>query len=426
LVGTVLLIIVAGAVVIGSMPPRTLKIAAGEAGGAYHMLALRYQAILARHGVRLEVLETAGSVDNLGRLRDPRSGVSIAFLQSGITSQTEAPGLVSLGSVGYEPVWLFYRGDPTRIRLLKRVAGMRISIGPEGSGTRMLALELLDLLGVRDQGPELLDLQTGSAADALLRGDIDAMFMVAAFDAPVVQRLLTSPQINTASFVRADAHVALRPYLSKLTLPQGVADLRTNRPPHDVTLVAPKTSLVVRETLHPAAQYLLLQAAAEVHSRPALFQQAGQFPAPEPIDFPLSQTASNYYKSGSPLLQRLLPFWVAALVSELLTLLIPLAALAYPLLRLAPGVYGWGMRRRVFRLYGELKFLETQLDARSEAEPVDDLRAALEQLETRANRMHTPTAFAHIVYTLRVHIGLVRDRLARRQPPVPPSLDPAR
>jgi TRAP-type uncharacterized transport system substrate-binding protein len=410
LAGTVL--VLAGAMVVRSLPPRKLTIAAGEAGGAYHEHALRYQAILARHGVRLEVLETTGSVDNLDRLRDPRSGVNVAFLQSGITTQGDALGLASLGSVGYEPIWVFSRGDPARLRSGLR-AGTRMSIGPEGSGTRKLAIELIELLGMRDRGTELLGLHTDAAAEALLRGDIDVMITVAAYSAPVVHRMLTEQGISTASFARADAHVALRPYLSKLVLPQGVADLGRNRPPHDVVLVAPKTSLVVRETLHPAAQYLLLQAAAEVHSRPALFQRAGQFPAAEPIDLPLSDTASNFYKSGSPLLQRLLPFWVAALLTELLTVLIPLLALAYPLLRLAPGIYGWGMRRRVFRLYGELKFLETQLDARGGSELVTDLHEALEQLEARANRMHTPTAFAHIVYTLRLHIALVRDRLER-------------
>jgi TRAP-type uncharacterized transport system substrate-binding protein len=421
----VLVLVVGGVVVARSLPPRTLTIAAGEPGGAYHGHALRYQAILARQGVRLEVLETAGAVDNLERLLDPRSHVSVAFLQSGIASETKAPSLVSLGSIGYEPVWVFYRGAPVRTRLTEPTVGKRVSIGPPGSGTRTLALDLLELLGARGKEAELLDLHAVPAADALLRGEIDAMIEVAGFDAPVVQRLLKSPEINTMSFARADAYVALRPYLSKLILPQGIADLRTNRPPQDLTLVAPKTSLVVRESLHPAAQYLLLQAAAEVHSPPSLFQRAGQFPAPEPIDLPLSDTASNYHKSGSPLLQRLLPFWVAALVTELLTLLIPLVALAYPLLRLAPGVYGWGMRRRVFRLYGELKFLEMQLDARGRSEPVDDLRDALERLEARANRMHTPTAFAHMVYTLRVHIALVRERLARERPPVSQALDAA-
>jgi hypothetical protein len=231
----------------------------------------------------------------------------------------------------------------------------------------------------------------------------------------VVQRLLAAPDLKLASFVRADAHIALRPYLNKLTLPQGIVDMRNNRPPQDVTLIAPKASLVVRESLHPAIQYLLLQAVQEVHSQPRLFQAAGQFPAAEPVDLPLSAPAINYYKSGSPLLQRYLPFWMAALATELLTLLIPLVAVLYPMLRLAPAVYGWGMRRRIFRLYGELKFIEAQLESRDPKAALDDLRVAMDRLELRANHMRTPTAFAHMLYTLRLHVRMVRERLERRQ-----------
>jgi hypothetical protein len=197
-------------------------------------------------------------------------------------------------------------------------------------------------------------------------------------------------------------------------LPQGVADLAHNRPPTDLVLVAPKTSLVVRTDLHPGIQHLLLQAAAEVHANPGLFQRAGQFPAAEPIDLPLSDTARNYYKSGSPFLQRYLPFWIAALVSGLLIVLIPVVGLAYPLLRLAPALYAWGMRRRIYRLYGELRFLEAQLEARDPKAPVDDLLAELDGFERHVNHMRTPLAFAQMFYTLRHHISLVRARLERR------------
>jgi len=198
-----LLVAVAGGIVVGSLPPRTLTMAAGEPGGAYHAYALRYRAILAQHGVRLDVLETGGALDNLDRLRDPSSGVSVAFLQSGITSEADAPGLVSLGSVGLEPVWVFYRGDAADVPLLAWSHGERIAIGPPGSGTHKLSRELLDLLGVQTQAVELLDRPLTSAADALLRADIDAMFAVTAFEAPVVQRLLTSPQIRGTGGRRA-------------------------------------------------------------------------------------------------------------------------------------------------------------------------------------------------------------------------------
>jgi len=151
-----------------------------------------------------------------------------------------------------------------------------------------------------------------------------------------------------------------------------------------------------------------------VHAAPGPFQRAGQFPAAEPIDIPLSETAGNYYKSGSPFLQRYLPFWLAALASQLLIVLIPLVGIAYPLLRVGPALYGWGMRRRIYRLYGELKFVDAQLDARDAKAPVDDLLAEINRLEDHVNRMRTPLAFAQMLYTLRHHISLVRARLEKR------------
>jgi TRAP-type uncharacterized transport system substrate-binding protein len=396
-----------------SMPPRRLTMATGTAGGAYDAIGQRYRAILARHGVRLELVQTAGAVDNVARLRDPRAGVSVALVQGGITSESESPGIESLGTVGFEPVWVFYRGFELSTAS-GWPKGKRVDVGPEGSGTRKLSLELLGALGVDLGAVRLSGLDGNAAVEALLRGDLDMAVLVASWEVPAVHRLLAAAQIKVASFPRADAHVALRPFLTKLVLPRGVADMAHDRPPTALLLVAPKTSLLVRADLHPAIQHLLLEAAAEVHAGPGVFQRAGQFPAPEPIDVPLSDTARNYYKSGSPFLQRYLPFWVAALASQLLILLIPLLGIAYPLLRVAPGIYGWGMRRRIYRLYGELKFVDAQLDARDVNAPVDDLIAEIDRLDRHVNRMRTPLAFAQMLYTLRHHISLVRARLERR------------
>jgi TRAP-type uncharacterized transport system substrate-binding protein len=408
-------LVVVTVMLVRGMPPRTVRMATGEAAGAYHAYGERYRAFLAKHGVKLELVETRGAQDNLERLRDARAGIGVALLQNGLTSERDAPGIVSLGTVAYEPVWVFYRGERKGgVASQDWLAGKRISIGPAGSGTHKLAREIVELLGLDSGTVQPLDLPTDAGVDAILRGEIDLLVIVDPFAAPAVQRLLAAPGVNLVSFVRADAHVALRPYLNKLTLPQGVIDLRRNVPSQDVTLVAPKTSLTVREDLHPAIQYLLLQAASEVNAKPDLFTRPAQFPAPEPIDLPLSEPALQYYKSGSPFLQRYLPFWVAALVSELLRVLIPLVAVVYPLLRLAPGIYGWGMRRRIFRPYGELKFIEMQLEARDSKASVDDLRLEIERLEMRANHMRTPSAFAHMLYTLRLHISMVRQRLEKR------------
>jgi hypothetical protein len=231
------------------------------------------------------------------------------------------------------------------------------------------------------------------------------------WEAPIVRRLLTAPGITAMSATRADAQVALHPHLSKLVLPRGVGDLASDRPPADIQLLAARASLLVREDLHPAIQYLLLNAAAVTHGAPGIFNRAGQFPAAEPADLPLSATALQYYRSGLPWLQRNLPFWLASIASQLLVLLIPIVGVIYPVFRLLPALFDWSMRRRIFHLYGELKFLEAEIDAVGARHAGPELHARLEQLEQRANHMHVPQAFAHMVYTLRMHIEIVRKRI---------------
>jgi hypothetical protein len=156
---------------------------------------------------------------------------------------------------------------------------------------------------------------------------------------------------------------------------------------------------------------LLLDAATEVHSGPGVFHKSGQFPAAERVDLPLSTEARQFHKSGRPFLQRYLPFWLAVLAGRLLVLLIPVVGVAYPLLRFLPAVYGWSMRRRVFKLYGELKHLELQLEDKTQTQTREELIGRLNRLEARANHLRLPVGFADLHYTLREHISLVRSHL---------------
>lgn len=411
---------IAGAVVIvaalcatilylGPIPPRVVVMSTGSPGGAYDELAKRYQTILARSHVELKLVESAGAVENLKRLNDPHSGVSVALMQNGLTTEKDSPNLVSLGTVAYEPTWLFYQGTAPGVHF-EGLRGRKVSIGPEGSGSRAIALELLSRNGVGPQEAEFLPLTLAEAGEQLASGKIAAAIMVAAWDAPVVRKLLADPRVELASIPRANAFVALDPYLDKLTLPGGVGSMSADRPPHTVTLVAPKTSLVVRGDLHPAIQYLLLDAASEVHSGAGVFHKSGQFPAAEQFDVPLSPDARQFYKAGRPFLQRYLPFWLAVLAGRLLVLLIPVVGVAYPLVRVLPIAYEWSMKRRVFRLYGELKFIELELESKNGEIPAD-LLERLNRLEERANHLHLPSGYAHLDYTLREHINLVKSQL---------------
>jgi TRAP transporter TAXI family solute receptor len=399
-------------------PPRTVTIATGPEGSAYATFGARYRAILARSGVDLRLQATAGAVENLARLRDAASGVSIAFVQAGTATAEDADPLASLGSVFHEPLWLFHRGLDVA-RGFAALRGKRMSIGLEGSGTRELALRTLRLGGIDSGSGELVSLGPGEAAARLTRGEIDIAAIVTSWDSPVVHELLTTPGVELASFPRADAHLALNPYLSKLVLPAGVADLGRNIPPADVVLVAPKASLVVRRDLHPALQYLLLDAAVEIHSPPGLFHRAGEFPAAESIDLPLSEDARQFYKSGRPFLQRYLPFWLGVLAERLLVLLIPLVGAVYPLARSAPALYAWTVRRRIFRLYGELKLIEVEMEGKTAEAPAGALLARLDDLDKRVSRLRVPRGHASLAYTLRHHIRLVRERLTSL--PGPPA-----
>jgi TRAP-type uncharacterized transport system substrate-binding protein len=396
------------------MPPRIVVMATGPEGGAAHEFGKRYRDILAREGIDLQLLQTAGALDNLARMKDPRSKVDVGFLQSGTTSGKESPGLESLGTVFYEPLWFFYR-DIYRGNVIQVLRGRKISIGPEGSGSRALTLKLLGLNGIDQRFAELLPLMPQDAGEKLIRGEIDAALMMTSWDAPVVQRLLTAKGIELASFPRTDAYIALYPYLNKVVLPEGVADLAKNRPPSNVLLFAPKASLVVRKELHSALQYLLLEAAEQIHAGPGIFQKAGQFPAAESIDLPIGDEARHFYKSGRPFLQRYLPFWLAALIGRLLVLLIPVIGVLYPLLRGVPALYIWLIQRRIFRLYGELRFLEHEIESRGAGQGSGDLNERLDRLEEKANHVWVPLYYAQMLYTLRMHISLVHEKIQKRE-----------
>jgi TRAP-type uncharacterized transport system substrate-binding protein len=396
------------------MPPHTVVMATGPEGSAYYEFGHRYRDLLGQAGIELRLLPTAGALENLARLRDPKSEVKAGFLQGGITNEKETPGLESLGTVFYEPLWFFYRGI-YRGRGIEFLRGRKISIGPEGSGTRALTLKLLARNGIDQRFAELLPLTPEEAGEKLIRGEIDAALIMTSWDSDVVRQLLSDRDIDLASFPRTDAYVALYPYLNKVVVPAGVGDLAENRPSADTVLFATKASLIVRNDLHPAIQYLLLDAAEKIHSGPGIFHKGGQFPSAETVDLRLSDEARQFYKSGRPFLQRHLPFWLAALMDRLLVLLIPVVGVIYPLLRLLPGLYGWEMQRRILNLYSELRSLEREMGRRDVRQDMADLVMKLERLEDKANRLKVSLNYTNRLYTLRGHIMLVYQRLQRRQ-----------
>jgi TRAP transporter TAXI family solute receptor len=398
-------------------PPKTIVITTGGESGAYYQFAKRYATILARNGITLEVKASAGSLQNIERLKADEA--QIAFVQGGVVPPKADPdaeddsGLLSLGSLFYEPVWVFYRGDKDLTRLTE-LRGKRIAIGQEGSGVRQLAQQLLDANDI-PLDDRLVPVAGLSAAEELQQGRIDAAFIIAAESAPVVQVLIRSPGIKLMSFAQDRAYQRRFPFLTKLTFPRGVADLVRDFPPDDIKVLAPTANLIVRDDLHPALQTLLLQAASEVHGKSGFFQDAGEFPAYMDQMLPLSPEAARYFKSGPSFLQRYLPFWLAVLVDRLIVMLVPIFVLLIPLLKVAPAIYNWRVRSKVFRIYGELKFLEDDLKNHFDPAKLGDYRNRLDAIDDEASVLHVPLGFTDLTYTLREHVNLVRHILDKRE-----------
>jgi TRAP-type uncharacterized transport system substrate-binding protein len=406
-------IAVAALVLMLRMPPNVIVMATGTAGSAYSETGKRYQSMLAKAGVEVRLVTTGGSVENLSLLQDPTSGVSVGLVQGGVAGVTDVSEVESLGTLFYEPLWWFHRREITGVGV-ETLLGRKVSIGPEGSGTRALALEMMKRTGVEPLIGELLDLAPRVAAQKLLAGEIDVAFILTAWDAVSVQSLIGDERIALAGFPRTDAFVALFPFLRKVTVPRGVGSFINDQPPADVALVATKASLIVRKDLHPALQYLLLTAAAEIHAGPSIFNRPGEFPAAEAIDIPLSSEAVRFYKSGLPFLHDQFPFWMAALIGKLVILLIPILGVLYPMMRFFPRIYDWAMRRKVLRMYGELRLLEDELArARANGGETRDLVARLDRLEQQANHVRVPNTYASMIYILRDHIDQVRAGLRR-------------
>jgi TRAP-type uncharacterized transport system substrate-binding protein len=389
-------------------PPEKVYMGSGTEDGAYEGFARRYREILARSGVELVLVPSAGAVANLDRLRRPDGGVDVVFAQGGLAQPGDETRLVSLGAVAYESLWFFHRASQPLERL-DGLRGLRIAAGPPGSGTRRMMEVLLQNLGLSDMAAALVPLGGLKAAEALERGEIDVAMYVSAAEAPAIERLLHADGIELLSVVRADAYVRKIPVLTRVDIPEGAVDLRHNRPSKPVTLLALKALLVAKPDIHPVLIDLLLDAAREVHGGGSLVNAPGLFPAAEGSEYPMAGDAERYYKAGPSSLRSWLPYWAVVWVQRLIFLGLPVVLVGIPLLRLMPDLYRWTVRRRVYRWYGELSFLErAALEGKG---PREAQLKRLDRIEARVNALRVPASFAGEAYTLREHVRLVRERL---------------
>jgi uncharacterized protein len=393
------------------LPPDELVMATGMVGGSYAALGEHYRQILARDGIRLILRSTSGAVENLRLLEDESQAVDVGFVQGAIGRIEERSNLVSLGSVTYTPLWLFYRGDKL-MDDLSQMRGKKIAIGPEGSGVRKFSVELLKAADISGPPTIIYELPHASAKQALIDGRIDVIMMFGSTDNQIVLELLQAKDIRLMDFSLAEAYTRRFPDLFHVVLPQGVVDPLKRFPPADVHLISPTTNLIVRKNLHPALVYLLLKASVGIHGGAGWVNKAGEFPSLKKQDDPISEQAQRFYKSGGSWLYAYLPFWAATFVDRIILILIPLGMIIVPLIGIAPWIYTWRNRSKYYPWYRELRNIEKELTDKWQPENIDEYASKLDRIEEAVSSIRTSVAFYDELYILKEHIQIVRQRLA--------------
>ena len=421
ILSTSLLIGAAIFVYLDSTAPNTITISSGPKGSTFQNFAEKYKEILAKEGVTVKIVPSEGSLDNLHKLSNPKFAVDVGFVLGGEVKGANIDNLVSLGSIAYQPLMVFYDGKTKN--LLSDFKGQRLDIGKEESGVHSLALTLLKANGIEpNDGTVFVDSVSGNSIQALEENRIDALFIMGdSTSREVMHRLLHTPGIHLFNFTQADGYVRRINYLNKLELPKGSLDFGKNIPSEDLNLIGPTVELVARKGLHPALSDLLLEAAKEVHSPPGIFKNRGEFPAPQEHEFPISPDASRYYTSGKSFLYRTFPYGIASLIARLLSVVVPIALVLIPALKAAPAFYRWQMEYRIKSWYRTLFDIErTAFTHWSDPHKREELLRRLDHIESAVSKIVVPSKFGDLVYGLRGHIAFVRNNLLSLQTQTPP------
>jgi uncharacterized protein len=394
-------------------PPKTIEMATGFPAGLYYQFGERLKTELLKDGVTLKVRSTDGTLDNLSLLNDPKSGVDFAMVQGGVANLDQYPKLVSIAGMFYEPIWVWYRegafkGEGGQLKILSQLKGKRVSIGNEGSGTLVLTQNLLQASGITEKEIGAEKLKPDEAVSKLMNGELDAVFIVAAAEAPILNKFYAIPDIRMMNFDQADAYTRNLTYLSKVTVPRGLLSIEHDQPHQDIQVMAATATLVARENVSPALVSLLLGASYDILKSYSRLQKVGEFPSSAGLDFPLHVDAEIYLKDGPSFLHRHLPFWTAVWAGRFVKIVIPLLVILIPLFTYIPSAKNFFLRLKLAQVYEELKVIEK--NAQNPALKEKNFKD-LEDIERRVSNIKVSMLDAKELYDLKGHVGEVRGRL---------------
>ena len=400
-------------------PPRHVVMATGAPGGSYEILGKKYAEFFAQQGVKLELKATKGAQENIALLVDRKDPVQAAFVQAGVYNPSGVEGIESLGSITYDPIWFFYRGPEVKdihSQAMKALGELKknvvISVGVEGGSSHAQAMQVLKASGL-DRVPHFVYLPEEQGVQAIKKGEIDAIFIADTFEAPNVQALINDPELHLSNFSRAEAYARVLPYLTILNVPEGAFSLSRNFPNKDIKLLSTTTNLLIDDRMHPAIQFLFIEAAKSINGKATFFSKRGEFPAFKNSTLPESPVAVHFEKNGSPWLMNYLPFWLAEMINRLLFIMLPLFVFAYPALMALPSFRKKRMQNKLIRMYGTLKQYEQELTMDEGPIDRDAYLKKLDLLEYQVLNIELSKSMSSDYYALRTSIDYVRSCLNR-------------
>ncbi len=406
------LLLYVGSKFIPPLAPDSITIATGSKDGIYYQSALKYKELLSKERVDVKIVPTRGSVEALGLLKSGEA--DIAFMQSGTGERFKDEPFTSLASIYNEPIWVYYRADDKKLEYLSQLKGKRVVVGEIGSGTKELAVALLNANGVDQENTTFLNLDVKAGAQALFDNEADALFSVIGTFAPLTKALILEPKIELMNFLRQDAYDVKFSYLNSIALYEGVLDLEHNLPAEQKKLICTTATLVSTDSLHPDIIRLILQAATKVHTQSSIFREEGEFPTADRIEFVINPHAQIYLRDGDSWLEQIFPFWVASIIKRVALLLVPVLALMIPIVKIIIPAFSWHSRSKIYRWYKTLDSVNEQLDTLDKSE----IKEAISKLEAElqeAKLVDVPLSYRREYYDLMEHFDMLLNKLYAKE-----------
>ncbi|MDO8695173.1 MAG: TAXI family TRAP transporter solute-binding subunit [Sheuella sp.] len=412
------LILIAGALLLLAftrpLPPRDVYLAVGQEGSTFEALGQKFVPLFAQENIRLHLVNTSGSASSLKDLADKNIQVNAALMVSGIPEKDKYPDLNSLGSIEYVPLWLFYHGDsPVISGTIANFSNKKVAIGPEGSGTEIILERILSLSNVSlDKSATFLKIPNKEAAEKLISGEVDAVFILDGINGPNVKKLLAHDDVHVFNFEYAKALAKKLPYLEVVEIPKGSLDLKNLRPPKDISMLSSTVSLLVEKDMHPAVQYLFLLGAEKISNNvDQFFAKPDLFPAYLDRNIPLSPVANRFYEKGAPALKDSLPLWLSSYLDRIWILLIGALAVIYPMFKLFPSYRHTRAAMLISDAYQEILEIEQQADSCESLEILQKMIDRLEEMNADSRRISISSDDINRLYSMKSALNMVHAQL---------------